>query len=185
MGGGKDFVQGGGKAVEVFWGVGGGEEADLVGRGGQGDAAFQEGVEDGGVAVDGITADGLCKARGLGVGEGDPEDGAEADEACAVSIKDGGEDRVEVCAQFGEGLPAAGAVELVEGGEAGRHRDRVPAEGAGLVDGAVGGEHIHDLGGATEGADGQAAADDLAEGGEVGRDAEQLRGSARARTSVV
>ena len=64
--------------------------------------------------------------------------------------------------------------ERVDEREAGDHRDRVARERARLVDGADRRELLHDLALAAEGADGEAAADDLAERGEVGRDAVAL-----------
>ena len=50
----------------------------------------------------------------------------------------------------------------------------IAGERAGLIDRAVGREHVHDVGATTEGADGQAAADDFAERGEVRRDSVQF-----------
>ena len=64
-------------------------------------------------------------------------------------------------------------VEVVEGGEPGRRGQRVPRQRARLVHGPERGERRHDLGAAAEGADRQAAADDLAEARQVGGDAEQ------------
>ena len=74
-----------------------------------------------------------------------------------------------------------GAVaQAAERGEARRHRQRVAGERARLIDGAGGRDLLHDVAPAAVGADGQAAADDLAERGEVGRDAvELLRAAAR------
>src|SRR5699024_1647546 len=54
-----------------------------------------------------------------------------------------------------------------QGGHAGGHGDGVTRQGARLVDGAGGGEVLHDVGAATEGGGRQATGDDLAEGGQV------------------
>ena len=68
--------------------------------------------------------------------------------------------------------------------EAGRHRERIARERAGLIDRPVGRELRHDVGAAAERADRQPAADDLAERREVGRDAfALLRAAARRRES--
>ena len=50
----------------------------------------------------------------------------------------------------------------------------IAAERSGLIDRAERGEEVHDVGSSAEGAAGQAAADDLAEGGQVGLDAVEL-----------
>ena len=57
--------------------------------------------------------------------------------------------------------------------EAGRHRDRVPGQGSCLVDRAVGRDVRHDVGTAAERGGRHAAADDLAQRGEIRLDAEQ------------
>ena len=77
----------------------------------------------------------------------------------------------------GEQLVGLG-VEQVERGQAGGGRQRVPGQRAGLVHGPERRQHAHDVGPAAERADRQAAADHLAEAGEVGADAEQLLGAA-------
>src|SRR5207244_1262324 len=64
--------------------------------------------------------------------------------------------------------------EEVDGGETGGHGEGIAAERAGLIDGAEGRDQVHDLRRPAVGADGEAAADDLAERGEVGRDVEAL-----------
>jgi hypothetical protein len=78
--------------------------------------------------------------------------------------------------------PAVGGAavggELGERRPSGRHRQRVAGERAGLVDRA-GRRHLaHQVAAAAEGAGRQAAADHLAEGGQVRPDAEQLLGAA-------
>src|SRR5439155_11314182 len=65
--------------------------------------------------------------------------------------------------------------------DTGGHRHRVRVEGAAVADpGATLARvvEVHDVASAAEGADGQAAADDLAEGREIGPDAEPLLGAA-------
>ena len=60
-----------------------------------------------------------------------------------------------------------------------RHRQRITGERPGMEDFAVGGKLRHNLGASAESADGQAAADDLAQRRQVGADAEPfLRSSA-------
>ena len=66
------------------------------------------------------------------------------------------------------------AVDQVERGQAGRHRDRVPAERPGLVDGPDRRELLHQVAPAAERGAREAAAHHLAEDGEVGRDAVAL-----------
>lgn len=65
----------------------------------------------------------------------------------------------------------AGFVGQGEGGQACGHGHGVSGEGAGLVDGAVGGEVAHDVGAAAEGCGGKASGDDFSEGDEVPGDA--------------
>ncbi len=67
--------------------------------------------------------------------------------------------------------------EASEGDERGCGCERVSRERPGLVDGANGRQFGHDVGPATEGSERQAAADDLPEHGQVGRDAKQLLGA--------
>ena len=68
-----------------------------------------------------------------------------------------------------------------QGRQAGRERDRIAGQGAGLVDRAQRGDLLHDVAATAEGADRQAAADDLAQRGEIGCDAIVLLGAARGR----
>ena len=68
--------------------------------------------------------------------------------------------------------------EVAEGGDAGGHGEWVSAEGSGLVDRAERREVLHDVGASAEGSAGESAADDLAEGGEVGGDVVELLGPA-------
>jgi len=59
-------------------------------------------------------------------------------------------------------------LQFAELGESGGHGERIAGKCARLIDGADGCEHVHHVGAAAEGTDGQAAADDLAEAAEVG-----------------
>ena len=61
-----------------------------------------------------------------------------------------------------------------ECGDACGHGERIAAECSGLVDRAERREVVHDVGSSAEGSAGQAAADDLAQRGQVGRDAVDL-----------
>ena len=88
--------------------------------------------------------------------------------------------RVAVASSVGVG----GVVELRQDGETGGGRERVPAQRAGLVDGAERRELVHDVGAAAERGERQAAADHLAEHGEVGRDAVATLGAARVRAGT-
>ena len=92
-----------------------------------------------------------------------PASFAAAVQAVDQALGAGGEPRMK--ARFADGL---------EGGQAGGDRDRIAGQRAGLIDRADRSELVHDLGAAAEGADRHAAADHLAERGEVGADAEQL-----------
>ncbi len=56
-------------------------------------------------------------------------------------------------------------LQVFELSEAGRNRDRVAAQGAGLVHRAERSKTLHDVGTATEHCEWQAAADHFAEGG--------------------
>ena len=71
-----------------------------------------------------------------------------------------------------------GCLDQLQGRQARRHRHRIAAERAGLVDRPARRDLFHQVALAAIGADRHAAADDLAEGGEVGIDAIQLLGAA-------
>ena len=76
---------------------------------------------------------------------------------------------------FEQGVGGA-VLEDVERGDAGGHGQGIARERAGLVDGPGGRDLVHQVGAAAVSADGQTAADDLAQAGEVGLDAvEPLR----------
>ena len=147
-------------------------ERDLVGARREGDPASEERVEEGGVH-------GLVGRPGVGVVAGQVVAEVQADEPRerrgAGDEPGAVEGGLEALGQRGgpvaEELVGA-VVEQVERGEAGGGRERVPRQGAGLVHGPERREVVHDLGPPTEGAHVEAAADDLAEAGEVGPDAE-------------
>src|SRR5208283_172760 len=64
--------------------------------------------------------------------------------------------------------------EVGEGGNSGGHRQRISAQRSGLVDQAERRQLVHHVGASAEGPAGQAAAQDLAQRGEVGSDAVEL-----------
>ena len=61
--------------------------------------------------------------------------------------------------------------EKLDGFHASGDGNRVTAQGAGLVDGAEGGEMLHNGTGSTDGSDGETPSDDFAERGDIGMDA--------------
>ena len=72
----------------------------------------------------------------------------------------------------------AGALQFGQGGDAGGHGQGVAGQGAGLVHRAQRGYHLHYIAASAVGADGQPAADDFAQCGNVGRDAVEGLGAA-------
>jgi len=79
--------------------------------------------------------------------------------------------------EFGVDLGGVG-LETGEGGDSGGHGEGVSAEGSGLVDGAERREQVHEALLAAEDADGEASADNFAEGDEVGGEVVELAGAA-------
>jgi len=158
--------------------VGGADEADLVGGGGEVDAGLESGVEDAGefFTVGGIDVLGAGGVFGLEV---DPEDGADGGDVDRFGFEDGVKFFDESRGVFFEGGPAVVVDQVFEGGHAAGERERVARQGAGLVDRAVGGEEVHDFGRSAESADGESATDNFAVGREVGGDAVVLGGSTR------
>src|SRR5580704_12574115 len=67
--------------------------------------------------------------------------------------------------------------EIGDGGDSCGHGQGIAAQCASLIDGAEGSELVHDAGTSAECADGQAAADDLAEGREVGANVVEFLGA--------
>src|SRR5690606_33593560 len=80
---------------------------------------------------------------------------------------------------FAQLIVESGAADQPERGQAGGHRQRITGQGAGLVDRAQRRNLFHDLALATEGTHRHAAADDLAEGGQVRGDTEMRLGTAQ------
>ena len=66
-----------------------------------------------------------------------------------------------------------------QGGDPGRHGERVPRKGAGLIDPAHRRDLVHQFGRSTIGADREATADDLAPADEIGIDPVALHGPSR------
>lgn len=156
--------------VDVVFVVGEGDEAGLVGGGGDVDAALEGGPEEFFEEFHVLFHD-VVDVADFAVGEVEAEHGADAVDAVgdAFFLHEGAEAGFEVGAELieaGEAIWPAGG-ECAELGEAGGHGEGVSREGACLVDGAEGGEHVHDVCTAAEGSDGEAAADDFAEAGEV------------------
>ena len=96
------------------------------------------------------------------------------DAALRDTIRQGGTEFFELRVDLGTML-----LQIAEGGEAGGHGQRIAAQRAGLVDGTEGRELIHQGALAAEDADRQSAADDFAEGEQVGIEAIQLTGAAQ------
>ena len=81
-------------------------------------------------------------------------------------------------------MPVERRRQTAEAPEPGRHRERVPRQRAGLVDRAGRRHQLHQIGAAAVGADRQAAADDLAEAGQIRPDAvDRLRAACAPRGS--
>ena len=79
---------------------------------------------------------------------------------------------------------AAIVFQHAQGGDAGRHRQRVSAQRSRLIDRPEGSDQVHDLRRAAVGADGQAAADDLAHRHQVGLDVVELRRAAEGQAEA-
>ena len=100
-------------------------------------------------------------------------------------VAEGGGDAVgEAGGQAVDLLVDAGLAQLGEGGDAGADGQGVPGEGSGLVHVAQGGHALHYLAASAVAAHGQAAADNLAQGGDVGHDAVQPLRPARAHAEA-
>jgi len=149
--------------------VGEGEEAGFVGGGGEVDALVEAGPEELFEDVE-ILGHDVIDVEDVAVDEVEAEHGADAVDAVGDAFFDeqAAQAILKVFAQGVELRIAVAFFEFAELGEADDHGEGVSAEGAGLIDGAVGGELVHDVGAAAEGSDGEASADDLAHGGEVG-----------------
>ena len=84
----------------------------------------------------------------------------------------------------GQRLVEAFFLNQLERRQAGRHRHRVAGQRTGLIDGTKRGDLFHDLASAAEGPERHAAADHLAESGQVGRDAIKALGAVQANAEA-
>ena len=153
-------------------GVGEAGEHHLVGAGREGDAAVEHGVEEGGVAR-GV---GALRARRSRPGASAQKKRPTRLSTCGTTAVMPARSKRRAEAG-GEPLGGGGErgvgrrVEEVERGQPGGGGERVPGQRAGLVHGAERRDLLHHVAAAAVGADVEAAADHLAEGREVGRDA--------------
>lgn len=163
--GGEGF----GSQFDGIGGVGRGEEASFELGGREVDAFFEASVEEasegGGIGL----LSGFEVVDGAWV-EVEAEHGADAVEGEGFLVEDGAEGIFELGADGLEGLPCVGLLEVEELSDASGEGEGVAGEGSGLINGAVGGEEVHNFCFAAEGTDGEASADDFAKGGEVGGD---------------
>ena len=93
----------------------------------------------------------------LGELDGDALGAARADHGISQLVPQGVEPGVGI-----------GLFEQPESCDAGGHGQRIPAQGAGLINRTERSEQIHDIGATAESADGQPAADNFPEAGQVG-----------------
>ena len=167
--------------------MGGGDKGGLVLAGREPDAGVEhsamEASEGGGVGGCGVG-----EAGDLLAGEEPGKHGADAvgGQGDAGLAGDGSDALRDACGGGFEAVVDGFLVldEMAEGGDAGGHGEGIAAEGSGLVDGAERGEILHDVGSSAEGSAGQTAADDLAEGGEVGLDGVDLLGATEGETEA-
>src|SRR5690606_5938103 len=148
----------------------GGDEPRLVRAGRQVDAVGEGGVEERGERGGVLGARAVVVAH-VDVGEEDGEQGARRGHPvgdAGSGQRAGGEllDR----RRGGLQPPVGGLVGQPQRGQAGRARQRVTRQGAGLVDRPVRGELVHEVGPAAERGGGRATAHHLAEGPQVGVD---------------
>ena len=146
--------------------------------GGEVDAGFQHAGEESGVAV-GTGGPGLVEIVDGSVGEEGGEHRAGPLDEQGHAGGDGGlgQARLELRSPLLERLVGVRSLERAQRRQSGGDAQGIPGEGAGLVDGARRGDHLHQVPPPTVGADRQAPADGLAERRQVGLDAE---GSLRA-----
>ena len=142
-------------AVDHLVGVGQAREQHLVGAGGEGHAAVEHGVEEGGVA----RRVGPLRATRSRPGASAPKNRPTSDATCGHDRRDAGGRRTRRAGPPARrsavrGERGVGArVEQVEGGEPGGGGERVPRQRAGLVHGTERGDLGHDVGAAAVGAD--------------------------------
>ena len=149
--------------------MGEGDETGFVGGGGEVDSLVEAGPEELFEDVE-VLGDDVVDVEDFAVDEVEAEHRADAVDAVGDAFfgEEAAEAGFEVGADGVELGPGVAFFEFAQLGETTDHGEGVSAEGAGLVDGAVGGELVHDVGATTEGADGESAADDFAHRGEVG-----------------
>ena len=150
--------------------MGEGKEACFVRGGGDVDAFVEAGPEELFEEFHVLFHD-VVDVDDLAVGEEQAEHGADAVDAVGDALfrHQGAEAGFEMQAELieaGEAVGGAGG-ELTELGEAGGHGERVAGKRARLVDGAEGGEHVHDVCAAAEGSHREATADDFPEAGKI------------------
>jgi hypothetical protein len=149
------------------------------------EAGFDHGVEE---AVEGVLVaghDGIVGAR-AGVGEVETEHAADVlgREGKAVFFRCADQAIAQCLGLGGQRFIEAGGLDQFQRGETGGGGDRVARQRAGLINRAERGDLFHDLALAAEGAHRHAAADHLAESGQVRRNAEQALRALQADTEA-
>mmetsp|Transcript_34298 Transcript_34298/g.85468 ORF Transcript_34298/g.85468 Transcript_34298/m.85468 type:complete len:348 (-) Transcript_34298:500-1543(-) len=171
----EDLARNGDGLLDVLVGVRGGHEARLVLRRREVHAALEHGAvparELGSVALGGVLV-----VADRPVAEEESEHARDVPAAHLVAgLAAGVENAVdELARQQVELLVRAWPGEDLERLDARRHRERVAREGARLVHGTRRRDHLHDVLTPAVRAHGEAAADDLAHGGEIGGHAKVL-----------
>ena len=159
--------------------VGQRREHDLVRPGGHGDAAVEHRTEERAVGAVVGHHPRLVEVRGLLGSEEDTHQGTDPWSHHRQALGGDGlgqpvRQRSSAFIQFGVGV----VVQPIQHGQSGGGGQRIPRQGARLVDGTIGCQERHRLGGAPEGAHGKTTADHLPEAPEVGDDPGVLGGSA-------
>ena len=151
--------------------MGEGNEAGFIGRGGDVDALVQAAPEELFEEPE-VLFHHVVHIDDFTIGEEKAEHRAGAVEPVrdAFFRKKLAQARFEMRAELLQPREAGAAFQLPELGQPGGHRQRIPAERAGLIDRPKRGEQIHHLRPAAEGPDWQTATNDLAEAAEIGRE---------------
>ena len=128
---------------------------------------------------------GVAQFRGVVIDDGGAGEEERPHAADAIDLEGQGgfgrglaKSRFECCAHCIEPLVGRVRFQLAERGDAGGHGDGVARVRAGLEDGSGGHDLVHDAGPTAERADGQSAADNLAQTGDIGRVAQQFLSAA-------